>query len=81
MRSQFPLSANYPVGGQDPPIMVAALSFADDSCGVPARTLLTTITFDATHPTVTVTKARRLACAGPTILCQPFASGLPHARC
>jgi hypothetical protein len=53
---QFPLSANYPLQGQSPPILTTSLSFLGAGCGANGISHLADITFDTTPLTVTMTK-------------------------
>lgn len=50
---QFPLSANYPPPGQQPPVLSTAMALTGaGGCDAP----LGSVTFDATRPSVTMTK-------------------------
>lgn len=53
---QFPLSANYPLQGQQPPIISTSMDYLGSGCGTDDISHLADITFDATTLTVTMTK-------------------------
>ena len=53
---QFPSAAQYPAPGVEPPIITSCMSYAAQPCDSSALTHLGDITFDATRPTLTITK-------------------------
>ena len=53
---QFPSAAQYPAPGYEPPIITSCVSYAAQPCDSKALTALGSITFDATRPTLTITK-------------------------
>ena len=53
---QFPSAAQYPAPGLEPPIITSCVSYAAQPCDSTVLTHLGYITFDATRPTVTITK-------------------------
>ncbi len=72
--AQFPIGASQPVNGGAPPILAASLMFADGSCGgggAFAAAFLADVTFDATHPAVTITKVELKTSTFYNVLIQP----------
>ncbi len=53
---QFPYNANYPPLGSQPPIITSCISYLPEPCDNTALSHLGDITFDATKPTLTITK-------------------------
>ncbi len=53
---QFPSAAQYPALGFQPPIITSCVRYAAMPCDSTALTALGDITFDATRPTVTISK-------------------------
>ena len=53
---QFPSAAQYPAQGMEAPIITSCISYAAQPCDSSALTNLGDVTFDATRPTLTITK-------------------------
>lgn len=53
---QFPSAAQYPAPGFEPPIITSCVSYVAQPCDNTALTALGDITFDATRPTLTISK-------------------------
>ena len=53
---QFPSAAQYPAQGLEAPIITSCIKYAAQPCDSSALTDLGDVTFDATKPTLTITK-------------------------
>ena len=53
---QFPSAAQYPAPGFEPPVITSCVHYSAQPCDSTALTTLGVITFDATRPTLTISK-------------------------